>query len=116
MRTDVPPRVDTTILDAAALLALALCGAALEARSQPGAPDPALAGLWRSADGTVRLRLERDGTYEGSVAGRSRAARGTYRVDGTSVLLRDDSGLRTAVDRRGDTLEMAGYDLRRAPR
>jgi len=113
MRTDCPPRVDTTVLDAAALLAIALGGAALEVPPQPPTTDPALAGVWRSADGTVRLRLEPDGTYEGSVAGRSRAARGTYRVDGASLLLRDDSGLRTPVNRLGDTLEMAGYDLHR---
>ena len=113
MRTDCAPRVDTTILDAAALLALALGGAALDVCPQPVAPDPALAGLWRSADGTVRLRLERDGTYQGSVAGRHRTARGTYRADGPELLLRDDTGLRTTVTRLDDRLEMAGYDLHR---
>ena len=114
MRSRCDPRVDTTILDAAALLALALGGARLDARRQPSPADPTLTGSWASADGTVRLRLEPDGRYEGSVAGRSRAVRGTYHVDGTSVLLRDDSGLRTPVTRLGDALEMAGYDLRRA--
>ncbi len=114
MRTDCAPRVDTTILDAAALLALALGGGpALDVLPGPVAADPALAGIWHSADGTVRLRLERDGTYEGSVAGRCRAARGTYRADGVSLLLRDESGLRTPVTRSGDTLEMAGYALHR---
>lgn len=114
MRTDCPPRVDTTILDAAVLLALAFGGATLDVRPPPVATDPAVAGLWRSPDGTIRLRLERDGTYEGAVAGRDRAARGTYRVNGAALLLLDDSGLRTPVTRLGDTLEMAGHDLRRA--
>ena len=105
---------DTTILDATTLLALALGGATLDPQRRPVAAGPDLAGVWHSPDGTVRLRLAHDGTYEGSVAGRSRAARGTYRVDGPSVLLRDDSGLRTPVTRLGDTLAMAGYDLHRA--
>ena len=113
LRTDCSPHVDATILDAAALLALALGGATLDVHPQPAATDPALAGTWRSADDTVRLRLAQDGTYEGSVAGRARAARGTYRADADSLLLRDDSGLRTPVGRRGDILQMAGYDLRR---
>lgn len=114
MRTDHPPRVDTTILDAAALLALALGGAALDVRRQPVATDAGVAGVWHSTDGTILLRLERDGTYEGAVAGRDRAPRGTYRVDGVALLLQDDSGLRTPVTRVGDALEMAGYDLRRS--
>jgi hypothetical protein len=114
MRSDCPPGVDTTILDAASLLALALGGAALDAGPPPVAADPAVTGEWLSADGTVRLRLESDGRYESRVAGRDRAARGTYRVDGTAVLLHDDSGLRITVTRLGDALEMAGYDLRRA--
>ena len=99
------------ILDAAALLARALRGAP---PAPPPAVDAVLTGMWHSVDGTVRLKLEPDGTYCGSVAGRARAARGTYRVDGPSVLLRDDSGLRTPVTRLGDTLAMAGYDLHRA--
>lgn len=108
-----PTVLDATILDATALLTLALRGAALDTPSRPVAADPALAGTWRSADGVVRLRLDPDGTYEGSVAGRARAARGTYRVDGPSVLLHDHCGLRTPATHLGDTLAMAGYDLHR---
>lgn len=87
---------------------------ALDNLAPPQAADPALTGRWHSADGTVRLQLEPDGTYRGSVAGRSRTARGTYLVDGPSVVLYDDSGLHTPVTRLGDTLAMAGYDLHRA--
>ena len=105
---------DATILDTAALLAPALHGNPLGPPAHRPAVDPAVTGMWQSTDGTVRLTLEPDGTYRGTVAGRSRAARGTYRVDGPSVLLRDDSGLRTPVTRLGDTLAMAGYDLHRA--
>lgn len=109
MRNACADRPDTTIFDAAARH-----GTALDTPAQPRAADPALTGRWHSADGTVRLELEPDGTYRGTVAGRSRAARGTYRVDGPSVLLHDDSGLSTPVTRLGDTLAMAGYDLHRA--
>ena len=87
---------------------------ALDNLAPPQATDPALTGRWHSADDTVRLQLEPDGTYRGSVAGRSRTAHGTYLVDGPSIVLYDDSGLHIPVTRLGDTLVMAGYDLHRA--
>jgi len=123
MRLHPGPRVDTTILGAATLLALAM-GNGSGPTEFEFAPPPAAAtadadaaryaGVWLSADGTVRLALQTDGTYERSVAGRKRAARGTYRVAGTEVLLRDDNGLRTTAAVSGDALDMAGHQLHRS--
>jgi Agrobacterium tumefaciens protein Atu4866 len=113
-------RVDTAILDAATLLALAMGNGAEPADIESAPPLPATTGtaadhtgMWLSADGDVRLTLKSDGTYERSITGRHRAAHGTYRVDGAMVLLRDDSGLRTAVTVADGALEMAGHSLTR---
>jgi Agrobacterium tumefaciens protein Atu4866 len=114
------PRLDATVLGAASLLALALGRTAAEpGRPKTTAPraavrDEALAGVWLSADGAVRLALTPDQTYERSITGRRRSSRGTYLIDGTSVLLRDDNGLRTVVTFADGALEMAGYRLVRA--
>lgn len=114
MRT---PRVDTTILDTASLLTLALGGVAAE---QLAACDPvpvtdeearALVGVWLNADRTVRLHLAADWSYVGSVAGRHRGARGTYRTGGAGLLLRDETGLHTPVAVVEHGLEMAGHQL-----
>lgn len=107
---------DTTVLDAAALLAIAMGGAAdVVTCPVTGRPatvtDEAVIGGWRSADGMVRLQLRTDGTYAGAVAGRRRQARGTYQIDGVSVLLRDDSGLNTPITVHDGELEMAGHRL-----
>jgi hypothetical protein len=123
MRTHRGPRVDATILGAASLLALAMGpgvqGAASVESGTPsvtaetGVPGTDLVGGWFSADGTVRLDLRADGRYVRSLVGRDRPAHGTYRVAGPSLLLRDDSGLRTTVTIHGDALEMAGHRLLR---
>jgi hypothetical protein len=117
MATSCEHRVDFTVLDAASILAIAMGGVAsphsgsgtLRARV---VTDAAVIGAWRSPDGAVKLQLRRDGTYAGEVAGRRRAARGTYLVEGESVVLRDDSGLQTAVHVHDGELEMAGHRLR----
>jgi len=116
MRIHHEPRVDTTILDAAALLALAMGGRRSDAAGSSGhAPSrirtSAPVGAWLSADGTVRLEIKTDGTYDGQVAGRKRRAHGTYRVDGTTMVLCDDSGLNTPVAVHDGELEMAGHRL-----
>jgi hypothetical protein len=107
-----------TVLDTASLLALVPAVPGPAAAAGRPAPEPAPpgtpAGRWRSADGTVRLTIRADGTYAGAVAGRRRSASGTYRVDGAVLTLRDDTGLRTAVTRHDDELEMAGHRLGRA--
>ena len=68
-------------------------------------------GHWRSPDGTVKLDIRTDGTYDGQVAGRKRHAHGTYVVDGSTMTLSDDSGLYTPVTLGDGELEMAGYHL-----
>jgi hypothetical protein len=109
--------VDTTVLDAGALLALALGGQA--PTPLPG-EEPAVravqapVGAWSSADGAVRLEIKTDGTYAGKVLGRKRPARGTYRLDGGTLTLSDDSGLHTPVRVGRGVLEMAGHRLGRA--
>ncbi|BEL10218.1 hypothetical protein Q0Z83_084090 [Actinoplanes sichuanensis] len=119
MPTTCETHVDFTVLDAASLLAIAL-GGTVGAQNGPAATRPrvvtgaAVVGVWRSPDGTVKLQLRRDGTYAGEVAGRRRPARGTYLVDGESVVLRDDSGLQTPVHVHDGELEMAGHRLRPA--
>jgi len=68
-------------------------------------------GVWLSGDGTVRLDIFSDGTYDGQVAGRRRHAHGTYHIDGPLMTLSDDSGLFTPVRLGEGKLEMAGYHL-----
>jgi hypothetical protein len=110
-------RVDATILPAEQLLALALGGTPAEqfsARTVPpatGEQARALAGTWHNADSTVRLHLAEDWSYAGSVSGRDRCAKGTYQADGTGLLLRDETGLRTPVTVFEHGLEMAGHHL-----
>jgi len=109
-------RVDATIFGATSLLALALGGVTPEQIDVPGrvaADEPdTLVGIWLSADRTVRLHLAADGTYRGSVAGRQRAAKGTYRAEGADgLVLRDETGLRTPVTIAEDGLKMAGHRL-----
>ncbi|AGZ38751.1 hypothetical protein [Actinoplanes friuliensis] len=114
------PRVDATIFGAAPLLALALGGVPTERITEgattPITPDelPLLIGEWLNPDHTVRLRLSADWSFEGRVEGRDRGAKGTYRPDGAGLVLRDVSGLRTAVAVAEDVLEMAGHQLFRA--
>ncbi|MEU4622543.1 Atu4866 domain-containing protein [Actinoplanes sp. NPDC023801] len=116
MATTCEHRVDFTVLDAASILAIAL-GGTTSSYAGPGALHPpavtgaAVIGAWRSQDGAVKLQLRRDGTYAGEVSGRRQAARGTYLVEGESVVLRDDSGLQTAVLVHDGELEMAGHRL-----
>jgi hypothetical protein len=111
--------VDTTVLGTSSLLALAMGRAGSGVTAPPGHQPATLAseavvGRWRSADGVVRLEIKTDGTYAGAVAGRKRSPHGTYRVDGTTLTLRDDTGLRTPVTLYDDELEMAGRRLGRA--
>lgn len=109
------PRFDATVLDATALLTLALAGQDMAVRPTAVSPERKdLVGVWLSADGAVRLDLRSEGTYERSVVGRRRSSRGHYVVDGCCVLLQDDNGLRTVVTVAGDELEMAGHPLWKA--
>jgi hypothetical protein len=108
------PRFDTTVLDTAALIAIALAGGEVPAPApRPQMEQEDLAGVWLSADGTVRLHLRPEGSYVRGISGRRRSAHGTYLIDGPCVLLRDDNGLRTVVTVTEDVLEMAGHRLAR---
>jgi hypothetical protein len=116
MRTQ---RVETTISGATSLLTRALGGVAAErlgasgpAAAQDAAGDAAaLAGIWLSADRTVRLQLGADWSYRGRVEGRRRDAKGTYRPEGSGLVLCDETGLRTPVTVAEDSLELAGHHL-----
>jgi putative ligand-binding protein with streptavidin-like fold len=123
MRTFCGPRVDATIFGMATLLALALGGRddspETTERFQTE-PAPAVAvtngatayvGVWLTVDDQVRLDVSADGTYERSIVGRKQSARGLYRVAGSSLLLVDESGIRTTVTSVNGGLEMAGYHL-----
>jgi hypothetical protein len=129
MRTHCGPRIDATILGAASLLALVMGSGNAEGpdraaasappsvvATEPVATEPVateLVGVWTSADREVRLELRADGRYDRSIVGRDAVSSGAYRVDGTTVLLRDDSGLRTTVTVLDHFLEMAGHRLHR---
>ncbi len=113
-----PPQVDTTILDAAAMLAIAMGrtnddGLGVIPQRPRAITGAAVVGAWRSSDGSVKLQIKTDGTYAGEVAGRRKRPQGTYRIDGDAVVLHDDaSGLSTPVTlvHEGE-LEMAGHRL-----
>ena len=122
MRIHRGPGVDATILGAATLFALALGNG----NNISGTPErynfvapradvstTAVVGSWRSTDAAVHLDLYADGNYERGIVGRSRNSHGTYRADGSNLLLRDDSGLRTTVIVADCALEMAGHRLRK---
>lgn len=103
-----------TIFGTSSLLTLALGGsgdALAFTLPRPGTPPDGFVGFWQNADGSVRLCLAGDGSYEGRVAGRRRSARGVYHLAGDDLVLRDESGLRTAVTVAADALEMAGHQL-----
>lgn len=114
MRID---HVDATIFSTASLLSLAFGGTDKIDGSflpRPAGPPEGFAGFWRNADGTVRLCLAEDWSYEGKVAGRRRSARGTYRRDDAGLVLSDETGLRTRIAVGEDGLEMAGHQLFKA--
>ena len=81
---------DTTILGPAALLALALGpGFTVPAEGPAAEGGTAMAGVWRTADGTVRLTLRADFSYALNIAGRRRTAQGSYRYSPVQRVRRD---------------------------
>lgn len=93
---------------------LALSDLIMGGRTPARVATSAPVGFWLSKDGSVRLEIKNDGTYDGQVAGRKRRARGTYYVDGATMTLSDhDSGLHTPVTLHDGELEMAGHRLHR---
>jgi Agrobacterium tumefaciens protein Atu4866 len=123
MRIPRGMRIDTIVLGAATLLALIMgSSGTTPTRQLQFAPAPvavaktgaaAYAGIWLSADDTVRLDLSADLTYERSIVGRRATAIGTYAISGDTLELHDSSGLRTTATSIGGRLEMAGYRLSR---
>jgi hypothetical protein len=119
MRSKRGPGIDATILGTAALFALAAGGTAQVTQRFESVSPPAVAaggaeafvGIWLSADDAVRLDVSRDGTYARSIVGRRATASGTYSTAGATLLLQDESGIKTIVTRSADWLEMAGYHL-----
>jgi len=109
---------DRTVLDATALLKRVMGGRPAErgGHSPAKVRTTAPVGVWLSEDGTVRLDIFEDGTYDGQVAGRKRHAHGTYHIDGSLMTLSDDSGLFTPATLGEGELEMAGYHLNPAAR
>ena len=107
------PRFDMTILGTASLLAIAMGGTSLApAVVTETLEPPAMAGGWRSLDGTVNLDLKRDSTFDLSVAGRERESHGIFWLEGDALRLLDDTGLRTPATVTGDGLiTMAGHEL-----
>ena len=110
--------VEHPVVDATALLKRVMGGRPAEHGGQAPAKVKISApvGVWLSGDGTVRLDIFSDGTYDGQVAGRKRHAHGTYHIDGPLMTLSDDSGLFTPVRLGEGELEMAGYHLSPAGR
>jgi hypothetical protein len=109
----MPPSVEHPVVDATMLLKRVMGGRPAERRGHAPARvrTSAPVGVWLSGDGTVRLDIFSDGTYDGQVAGRKRHAHGTYYIDGSLMTLSDDSGLFTPVMLGEGELEMAGYHL-----
>ena len=112
------PSVEHPVVDATALLKRVMGGRPAERGGHAPAQvkTSAPVGVWLSEDGTVRLDIFSDGTYDGQVAGRKRHAHGTYFIDGSLMTLSDDSGLFTPVRLGEGELEMAGYHLSPAGR
>jgi hypothetical protein len=121
MRNRRGPRLDTTILGATSLLAIAMGGGTGVGTLTMAPPPvvatdatepPAVVGTWRSADGAVNLVLRPDLTYDLTVEGRDRTAHGSYLVNDSDLRLHDDEGLRTPGRISSDSLiEMAGHEL-----
>ncbi|AGL14067.1 hypothetical protein [Actinoplanes sp. N902-109] len=109
--------IDTTIFGTASLLTLAFGGApdtVPQPVPRPEGPPDGFVGFWQNTDGSVRLCLAEDWSYEGRVKGRRRAAKGTYHPSADGLVLRDETGLRTPVVVAEHGLEMAGHQLFRS--
>ncbi|WBB64583.1 Atu4866 domain-containing protein [Streptomyces sp. WMMC500] len=70
--------------------------------------------MWVTADGHIRQELRADGRYDEARGDRRSAYTGSYRVDGTRIDYRDDTGFTADgefVDI--DTLHHGGYVFHR---
>lgn len=85
-----------------------------EAKGRKQAQHP-FVGLWVTADGNIRQRLLPDGRYVEARGNREAAYTGDYRVDGTMIYYRDDTGFSADGEFRGDVLYHAGMVMHRDP-
>lgn len=72
-------------------------------------------GLWVTADGHVRQRLLPEGRYVEARGHREAAYTGAYRVEGSSIYYRDDTGFSADGEFREDVLYHAGMVMYRTP-
>ncbi|SUF09019.1 Agrobacterium tumefaciens protein Atu4866 [Rhodococcus gordoniae] len=72
-------------------------------------------GLWVTADGNIRQRLLPEGRYVEARGSREAAYTGDYRIDGTMIYYRDDTGFSADGEFRGDVLYHAGMVMHRDP-
>lgn len=72
-------------------------------------------GLWVTADGNIRQRLFPDGRYVEARGNREAAYTGDYRIDGTRIYYRDDTGFSADGEFRNDVLYHAGMVMHRDP-
>ncbi|MGN0099728.1 MAG: Atu4866 domain-containing protein [Dietzia sp.] len=71
-------------------------------------------GLWVTADGKIRQHLLPGGRYTEARGTREAAYTGDYRVDGTMIYYRDDTGFSADGQFRDDVLYHAGMIMYRA--
>ena len=101
---------------AVVLLGLVACGDEEPAGSELSASEEALLGTWEivndaEVEGTVRLTLRADGTFELFIEafGASILTTGDYEVDGDRLRL--DARKNTLVDEDGDEMEITSEEL-----
>lgn len=70
-------------------------------------------GLWVTADGVIRQRLLPEGRYVEARGSREAAYRGDYRIEGTAIYYRDDTGFSADGQFRDDVLYHAGMVMSR---
>ncbi|MBF4588232.1 Atu4866 domain-containing protein [Curtobacterium sp. VKM Ac-2887] len=75
--------------------------------------DHPYVGLWVTADGRIRQRLLPDGRYVEARDDREAAYTGAYRVEGSTILYRDDTGFSADGEFRDDVLFHAGMVMHR---
>ncbi len=70
-------------------------------------------GLWVTADGVIRQRLLPEGRYVEARGSREAAYTGDYRVEGTSIYYRDDTGFSADGEFKDDVLYHGGMVMYR---
>ncbi|MET3368407.1 UNVERIFIED_CONTAM: hypothetical protein ABIE34_001647 [Jeotgalibacillus campisalis] len=82
----------------------------MSATKQPG---HSYVGLWVTADAHIRQRLLPDGRYVEARGTREAAYTGAYRIDGTMIYYRDDTGFSADGQFSDDILYHAGFVMYR---